>query len=85
MKDKILLPNRYGFKNYLVKDKEDDKKYTIECDESMTFNVAYEDNECTKIKFIDPSGGFPMGSGTIIEGKVIKEITWNDKLYIIFE
>lgn len=77
----IILPNRYGVENKLVQIGE--KLWTIESE--YPISICYTDSTRGQIYFIDVEGGFPVGSGTEIEGVVIESIKCEDNKIIIYE
>ena len=75
---KVLLPNRYGERNYLVPI--DAETFLIQWENlEGHLQVHYADNEYTKIKAIDPSGGPLIGLGYKILEWEVTEIFFRDK------
>lgn len=74
--NKILLPNRYGDKNYLVRESE--HTYCIEFDKDTDPHMGVIGG-LEKIEVIDPSGGPFISVGDEVEGKKITHIYFADK------
>ena len=74
--NKILLPNRYEDKNYLIKESE--HTYCIEFDKNADPHMGVV-GDLEKIEAIDPSGGPFISVGDEVEGKKIIRIYFTDK------
>ena len=74
--NKILLPNRCGDKNYLVRESE--HTYCIEFDKNADPHMRVIGG-LEKIEAIDPSGGPFISVGDEVEGKKITRIYFADK------
>ena len=78
IKHNVLLPNRYGEKNYFVPI--DDETFLIQWEKPEGhLQVHYADNEHKKIKAIDPSGGPFIELGYKILQWEVTEIFFRDK------
>lgn len=71
---KILLPNRDGLKRYLEQDIDGNYVLTGEC---YPVRIAMGENG---IRFVDTSGGEPIGVGSKIEGVEVEEIEYKDRV-----
>ena len=80
MKERILLPNRDGLKNYLVKYKDDKYIFQPEFDWVTAGITGSNDN----IKSYDPSGGPFMTIGYVVENYIITNIEYIDGKGCVF-
>lgn len=86
-RNRIHLPNRYGYSNVLVLTRVDDcgtiASYTLELDERNNFIRGGYDPDTFRLDFVDPEGGPFIQRGSQIGRFEVLEISNLDGTYVI--